>query len=321
MIEKDRIQLLNNKKIYAEKRYVLYWMQQSQRTEYNHALEFAIGQANELNLPLLVCFGLTDDYPEANLRHYYFMIQGLKEVELSLKKRKIQFVLRQGNPADVCISLSKNGALVICDRGYLKHQKEWRKKVAYKAGCKVIQIESDVTAPVETVSTKAEYAARTIRNKVMIRMNDYIKKIPVTEVKKSSLEIKIERLKISDIENFIEKLKVDRSVSKVNQFFNGGTTQAKKVFKRFLKHKLANYIKNRNQPHTDDISHMSVYLHFGQIPPVYLVYLISRENGYEEDVKAYIEELVVRRELAINFVNFTPGYDSYGCLPQWARKS
>src|SRR5690606_11458851 len=92
MIEKDRIQLLNNKKIYAEKRYVLYWMQQSQRTEYNHALEFAIGQANELNLPLLVCFGLTDDYPEANLRHYYFMIQGLKEVELSLKKRKIQFV-------------------------------------------------------------------------------------------------------------------------------------------------------------------------------------------------------------------------------------
>ena len=45
-------------------------MQQSQRAEHNHALEYAVQQANQLDRMLLVAFGLTDDYPEANLRHY-----------------------------------------------------------------------------------------------------------------------------------------------------------------------------------------------------------------------------------------------------------
>ena len=60
--------------------FVLYWMQQSQRAAWNHALEYAVTQANELELPLVVCFGLTS-YPEANLRHYTFMLEGLEQVE------------------------------------------------------------------------------------------------------------------------------------------------------------------------------------------------------------------------------------------------
>ena len=55
-------------------------MQQSQRSELNHALEYAIHRANELELPLLVAFGLMDDYPEASRRHYHFMLQGLADV-------------------------------------------------------------------------------------------------------------------------------------------------------------------------------------------------------------------------------------------------
>ena len=44
---------------------------------YNHALEYAILQANDLDLPVLVYFGLTTDYPEANARHYAFPARGL----------------------------------------------------------------------------------------------------------------------------------------------------------------------------------------------------------------------------------------------------
>ena len=71
--------------------FVLYWMQQSQRAVWNQALEYAVEQANELDLPLVVCFGLTS-YPEANLRHYTFMLEGLEETAAALKKRNIQFV-------------------------------------------------------------------------------------------------------------------------------------------------------------------------------------------------------------------------------------
>ena len=75
-IQRERIQDLNEADV-REGNYVLYWMQSSQRAELNHALEYAVQRANDLNQGLLVVFGLTDDYPEANLRHYTFMLEGL----------------------------------------------------------------------------------------------------------------------------------------------------------------------------------------------------------------------------------------------------
>ncbi len=92
MIEKDRIQRLNDKKI-VNRKFVIYWMQASQRTEYNQALEFAIGQANKLGKPVIVFFGITDHYPSASLRHYAFMLEGLVEVRKSLEERGIIFVV------------------------------------------------------------------------------------------------------------------------------------------------------------------------------------------------------------------------------------
>ena len=77
-IEPTRIQPLNRKKMTGGD-FVLYWMQQSQRAEENHALEYAVELANHLDRPLMVVFGLTDGYPEANLRHYRFMLEGLRE--------------------------------------------------------------------------------------------------------------------------------------------------------------------------------------------------------------------------------------------------
>ena len=64
-------------------------MQQSQRARFNPALEFAIREANDRGLPVVVGFGLMDDYPEANARHYAFMLQGLQEVARDLIKRRI----------------------------------------------------------------------------------------------------------------------------------------------------------------------------------------------------------------------------------------
>jgi deoxyribodipyrimidine photo-lyase len=88
VIEKEHAHLLNNCGM-RKGNYVLYWMQQSQRADDNHALAFAIETANNLNLPVLVYFGLTDNFPEANLRHYSFMLDGLEEVEDDLKKLSI----------------------------------------------------------------------------------------------------------------------------------------------------------------------------------------------------------------------------------------
>ncbi|MCK7499792.1 MAG: hypothetical protein MZW92_62370 [Comamonadaceae bacterium] len=60
-------------------------MQAAQRAEANHALEYAVRAANELRKPLVVLFTLTDAYPEANERHYAFMLEGLKETRGALR--------------------------------------------------------------------------------------------------------------------------------------------------------------------------------------------------------------------------------------------
>ena len=97
MIQKERIKSLNQKSI-RKGAYVLYWMQGSQRAEYNHALEYAILKANELRQPAIVFFGITDHFPEANERHYAFMLEGLREVKQSLEKRGIQMVILHKSP-------------------------------------------------------------------------------------------------------------------------------------------------------------------------------------------------------------------------------
>ena len=129
MVEDTRVKRLNDRDL-RRGRYVLYWMQQSQRASFNPALEYAIEVANREGLPVLVAFGLTDDYPEANLRHYPFMLEGLRDVAETLAERRIKFVVRRGAPNDVAVALGQDAALVVCDRGYLRHQKAWRADVA-----------------------------------------------------------------------------------------------------------------------------------------------------------------------------------------------
>src|SRR5215210_2588978 len=142
-IREERVQNLNEAGV-REGDYVLYWMQSSQRTEQNHALEYAVRRANDLGQRLLVVFGLTDDYPEANLRHYTFLLEGLKDAQEGLKKRGIKMVVRKGSPDEVAIEAGKDASLVVTDRGYMRPQKRWREKVAKESDCLVVQVESDV---------------------------------------------------------------------------------------------------------------------------------------------------------------------------------
>ncbi|MGD2096221.1 MAG: deoxyribodipyrimidine photo-lyase [Desulfobacterales bacterium] len=320
-IHDSRIQSLNDLDVRPAD-YVLYWMQQSQRAEYNHALEYAVQQANRMEQGVLVVFGLMDDYPEANLRHYTFMLEGLQEVRAALGKRKIKMIVQKGHPADVALSAGQKASLIVCDRGYLRPQRQWRQTVARGAGCRVVQVESDVVVPLEVVSDKAEYAARTIRPKIHKHLGHYLVEFKPTPIKKSSLQLRIKGIDLSDIDAVLKEMSLDRDVSPVSHFFKGGTAQARKIFADFLRDRFKNYVDNRNQPQTDDVSHMSKYLHFGQISPLYLALKVQdTDKRLKQAREAFIEELVVRRELAMNFVFNTPKYDSFHCLPDWAQKT
>jgi len=236
MIQKERIKKLN-KKDFQNKKYIVYWMQQSQRTEYNHALEYAISQSNKYEKPLVVYFGLTENFPDANLRHYDFMLEGLKEVNKSLTERNIKFVLNYISPEIGAINLSKKACLLIVDRGYLKIQREWRKNIAEKIKCPLVQIEGDVVVPIEIVSNKEEYAANTIRPRINAKSTQYL--IPLKKEKYNHNFVEND-LDSTDVEKIVLN-KIDNSVKPVNNF-KGGTSQAFKHLNVFLKDKIDKYV-------------------------------------------------------------------------------
>jgi deoxyribodipyrimidine photo-lyase len=281
-----------------------------------------VKQANELDLGVVAAFGLTDDYPEANLRHYTFMLEGLAETNALLEKRGIKMVVRRGSPPDVVLKLGRDAAIIVCDCGYLKHQRVWRDKVARKSDCRVVQVESDVIVPLETVSLKAEYAARTIRPKIQKHLDDYLIELKPIKVQHSTVKIYFDCLDLEQPADTLASLNIDRSVPAVDRFFKGGTSQAKKIFSNFIRSRLKNYAKNSNQPQTDDISYMSMYLHFGQISPLYLALRVNKADHRLGSAKAaFLEELIVRRELAANFVYYHRDYDNFDCLPDWSRNT
>ncbi len=316
-----RIQVLNDRAV-AGGDYVLYWMQQSQRVEHNPALDLAVREANRLERPVVVGFGLMDDYPEANQRHYRFMLEGLQEVAASLRRKGIRLVVRLGKPAAVALELGQRAALIVCDVGYTRHQRQWRRELADQAPCRVVAVEGDVVVPVAVVSTKAEYAARTIRPRIQKHLDDYLRLPRAATPRNSSLELNLEGIGLDDIDAVLAGLKIDRRVLPVTMFFKGGTAEARKRLRSFIRHRLAHYDSHSNQPQTDDVSMMSPYLHFGQISPVYLALQVrDARAGQGIDRAAYLEELIVRRELAINFVYYTSDYDRFSCLPDWAHKT
>jgi len=302
--------------------YVLYWMQQSQRAADNPALEHAIAEANDLGLPVLVVFGLMDDYPEANRRHYTFMLEGLRETQHALSERGLRMLVRRGAPDEVALSYAEQAAQVVTDRGYLRHQKQWRRRVAQEAPCRVTQVEGDVVVPVDRVTDNAEYAARTIRPKIHEHLDRFLTAPSTVPVEHPSLDLDVgSGLALDDIPALIVRLDLE-DVPPVSGLYRGGTSEARARLRTFCDEHLDGYDDNRNQVQSQAVSHMSKYLHFGQISPVRLALRIQEPDAPDEDVDSYLEELIVRRELAINHVHFRPEtYDAFECLPEWARET
>jgi deoxyribodipyrimidine photo-lyase len=309
--------LLNDRRV-APGRFVVYWMQASQRVECNHALEHAIEQANGLGLPVIVFFGLTESYPEANERHYRFMLEGLAEVGASLERRGMRFIVRPVPPEQGIVELSKEAALVVVDRDYLRHTRAWREIAARGMKCPLVQIETNVVVPVEEASTKEEYAAATIRPKIMKKLDRFMVPLRAHAPRRDSLGMDMESLDVSDVEGALSRLKIAR-FPRAAGGPRGGTSEAKRRCRAFIATKLVHFAESRNDPNADCLSGMSPYLHFGQISPLAIALEVVKKGG--PGSKEYLEELIVRRELSMNFVFHNVRYDSFEGLPEWSRRT
>jgi deoxyribodipyrimidine photo-lyase len=317
MIQEERIRRLGGG---TSRRgdYVLYWMQASQREDTNHALEFAVERANDLNLPVLVYFGLTPDYPEANLRHYVFMLEGLAEVRKALAERGIGMVVRSGPPDAGAVRLSRRAALLVTDRGYVRVERAWRARVAERASCPVFQVETNAVVPVETASSKEEYMAATLRPKIRRLLPKFLVPLKRRAVRRKRANWDIPTISLPEPGHVPARFPRDRSVEPTRAYA-GGTSRAREWLDRFVADDLARYHKERNDVGRDRGSRLSPYLHFGQVSPLAVALAAGAVRG--PGTAAFLEQLIVRRELSLNFVFYNAGYDDFSCLPDWCRRT
>ncbi|MCL4234113.1 MAG: deoxyribodipyrimidine photo-lyase [Deltaproteobacteria bacterium] len=294
-------------------------MQQSQRAEWNHALQYAVEHADERGRPLVVAFGLIADYPGANRRHYDFMVRGLVETRETLRARGIRMVIASGSPDEVALKLGERAAMIVCDRGYTRIQRAWRARVAERAQCPVVQVESDIVVPVDCASVKREFGAYTIRPKIHRAMDEYLVECVSRVPRRSSLDLSFDIDEFAEsADGILNELRCDRSVELVAGIVSGPKASWERL-ERFLEHGLMEYDERRNDPNADGQSGLSPYLHFGQISPLRVAMEVRRGGG--AGAAALFEELVVRRELAINFTEHCVDYDRIACLPEWARRT
>ncbi len=315
----DRILHLVKAKESTPKEYILYFMQQSQRYSYNHALAFAITLSNQHHLPLVVFFGLTASYPEANIRHYTFMLEGLKELSFELFNKGISFVIELASPDHGIQKYLEKAKALVFDIGYTHIQRMWRKNIYYEImdhhpSIDLYSVESDVIVPVKIVSDKCEYGAYTIRPKIHHYIDQFAREFKMPEIENKNLYFKFQELNLNQL---VRKLHLNLDIP-ASMFYHGGYTEAKNRLDEFINNGLNDYL-NSNDPSTNLTSKLSMYLHFGQISSLEIYLSIIKSNASEENIDAFIEQLVVRRELAINYIFYNQDYDDfYHITEPWA---
>jgi len=302
-----------------EGRCVVYWMQRAQRGVDNPALNMAIAVANAIGRPAIAVFSLTANYPGAQRRHYRFLVEGLADAAEDLGRRNVRLVVRLGTPEEVVPAFAEEvgAAFVVGDENPVRVGRVWREAVARDLEVPFRVVDADVVVPT-SLFPKEEYAARTIRPKIHRVWGDFLKPIPEIRAKHAWPGDPPCGEQI-DPDALMKKLRVG-GVAEVPGYV-GGTREAMRRLKRFLDERLGRYAEDRNEPTPYCTTELSAHLHFGHISPTTVALAAREGGGPREGIDALLEELIVRRELAINFVARNPDYDALSGCPEWALKT
>ncbi|XP_039123153.1 deoxyribodipyrimidine photo-lyase isoform X3 [Dioscorea cayenensis subsp. rotundata] len=308
---------------------VVYWMFRDQRASDNWALLHAADLAARSSAPLAVVFNLFHRFLDAHARQLGFMIRGLRLLSLRLQSLGIPFLLLRGDAVDTIPDLLYRcgASYLVTDFSPLRQVRAWKDDICSRVGpgVAVHEVDAHNVVPLWVASQKLEYGARTIRGKIHKLLPEYLvgfPELPVLENKWKAWdppEIDWDDL-LADV------LRRGEDVPEI-RWCEPGEAGAMEVLKGskggFLTKRLKNYESDRNDPlKPKGLSGLSPYLHFGQISAQRCALEAQAlRKSQSKSVNTFLEELIVRRELADNFCYYQPHYDSLQGAWEWAQKT
>lgn len=297
---------------------VLYWMSRDQRVKDNWALLFAQGLALERKQPLVVLFCLVPRFLGATSPQYNFMLAGLREVEEDLKKAHIPFFVLTGIPKrELPRFITEHGAgVLVTDFDPLRVKREWKKAIAERLPIPFYEADAHNIVPCWVASSKQELGARTLRPKIHRLLPEFMEELPGLKTHHFQLQQKTEAV---DWNAAVRSLRIDTG-SRMT-WIKPGAKEALQRLRSFIRDKLSLYDGARNDPTQEAVSRLSPYLHFGQIAAQRVTLEVSKAEASASAKEAFLEELIVRRELADNFCYYNEQYDSFESFPGWAQET
>ncbi len=296
---------------------VIYWMSRDQRIRDNWALLYAQQRALEFKAPLAIVFCLVPEFLGATLRQYDFMLYGLERLAERAKKLNIAFHLVTGDPsAEIPRFIKSIGAgMLVSDFSPLRINRRWKDGVCAKSNISFVEVDAHNIVPCRTASQKQEFAAYTMRPRIRRLLPEYLKDFPSVRKHPHLLPNPVP---IIDWRRIRAQLNIDTAVEPAD-WIVPGEDAARQMLDRFIDERLGAYGELRNDPNAGAVSDLSPYLHFGHLSAQRVALEIGRLRKHKASRVAFLEELIVRRELSDNFCFFNKAYDSFEGFPEWAQ--
>ncbi|KAG8462286.1 hypothetical protein KFE25_012106 [Diacronema lutheri] len=303
-------------------RCVIYWMSRDQRAHDNWALLHAQQLACAEELPLLVAFCLLPSFLGAPVRHFAFMLKGLAQLEPELRAHGIQFHLLRGQPEAVLPDFAaEHGAhTIVCDFSPLNIARGWKEAVGAKLppATRLVEVDAHNVVPAWRASSKQEVGARTLRPKIEGLLPAFLTEFPQLRVHPTPPTCAPPTP--VDWAATLSGLRLDGAVDEVD-WCVPGERAAHEALAGFIAERLKYFGTKRNDPNADALSNLSPYLHYGHLSAQRAALAVRGARAHADSTKSFIEEAVVRRELADNFCLYNRHYDSLEGAAGWARDS
>jgi deoxyribodipyrimidine photo-lyase len=330
-VSPERIRILNDRPPRAHAGYVLYWSLMNRRVDQNHALAHAAEIANAQGLPLLVYEALTCDYPAANDRLHTFVLEGTPDNEATLHALGIGYFFylraRHSDPNDVLYRLATRAHVVVTDDYPAFIATRYHPGVAAHLTVQYIAVDSSCIVPMN-LHEKRNYGAYTIRPRIQRVLRSWLQPVELPALRQKwrpqllpdGLSSLARTIKPDAIPSLVAACEIDHTIPPSIEY-KGGSKEATRRLDRFLEDRLRLYARESGQPSKHATSTLSPYLHFGHISTLEIALAVREHAGEHRLIPdEFLEQLIVRRELAFNFARFAGDQiESLDLLPDWCK--
>ena len=214
-------------------------------------------------------------------------------IDKELKELNISFVLLIGHAKDQVpkfVDENKIGA-VVCDFAPLRVPMSWVSEVQKNLPKNVpfAQVDAHNVVPCWFASDKQEYGARTIRNKINSKLDDFLTEFPPVVKHPYDPVKKVLQLTNTDWNACYKSLECDTDV-KIVKWAKPGYKAGIKCLESFIQNRIKLYETDRNDPNQNALSNMSPWTHFGQVSSQRCAVEVKKYSSkFSKAVAGYLE--------------------------------